>query len=330
MKPVIHDSFFKIVFSTPYVVEHFIRAFAPAELAEHISFAHASIGEPNFKSKKGDTFAADVVVNCHLRSQEGELPLKLALLLEHKSRPEKYLSVQVANYTYLMYARQMKEKSKHLELIVPMVIYQGKRPWKPKSIKQLLDAYPPELQIFLPHSEFHFINLQDLKDDPAPSASLQERAMRLYVYTMKHFVDLNKNIELIKQLVPALGKELATIFYLYLKRSNVSKEELMKLEGTLWPTYEEYLEDPESNIGSFVKGFLDIGEQRGVEKGLEKGLAEGREAERRETTIRTIIICYEKGIDTQLIATIAHTTEEKVEEVIKKHKDTPRLLNGKK
>ena len=87
--------------------------------------------------------------------KEGEGPLYLYLLYDHKSSPDKWVSVQLLRYIMLIYASELNEnpKVKILPEIFPVVFYHGKQEWKyPLQCADLVDAISRD---HVPHFEPH-------------------------------------------------------------------------------------------------------------------------------------------------------------------------------
>src|SRR6056297_3809170 len=139
--PAHYDALFRRLFENPEVSADFASNYLPAEYQEKIDFKSAAIDR--------DSYMDDV-----LRRNYTDL-LYLYLLYDHKSSPDKWVSIQLLRYIMLIYASELNEnpKVKILPEVVPVVFYHGKQEWKyPLQCADLVDAISRD---HVPHFEPH-------------------------------------------------------------------------------------------------------------------------------------------------------------------------------
>lgn len=58
------------------------------------------------------------------------------LLFEHKSKPDKYVAVQVGLYIMELLSSMVKKQGRELEPVLPLIFYNGKEKWVPQTSVQ--------------------------------------------------------------------------------------------------------------------------------------------------------------------------------------------------
>ena len=65
----------------------------------------------------------------------------------------------------LLMHKMSRQKNRKVEPVIPLIFYNGKKAWKPKTLRQLFDKHPyfEELQTFIPDFSFLF---KDIAREP--------------------------------------------------------------------------------------------------------------------------------------------------------------------
>jgi predicted transposase/invertase (TIGR01784 family) len=155
VRPTPYDTFFRQAFSTPGAALELTRLAAP-EFAEQ--FAGAIV-----------TVERDSLVPAELRSRHTDLLVRFDqkkrhayafVLYEHKSYPDRWVSLQLLRYLVIIWSREQKrggKAAKHLPPIMPIVLYHGARPWnEPREFSELVAGIPAE---HVPHFRPVFMDL---------------------------------------------------------------------------------------------------------------------------------------------------------------------------
>jgi len=126
-KPKIHqpdDRFFQEAMSDPEVVKGYIQHFYPeiARIADlsSLNLENSSRLRPNLKR-----FEADVIYRCRFQGAADD-HFYFCLLFEHKSKPDKYIAVQVGLYIMELLSSIVKKQGRKLEPVLPLIFYNGK------------------------------------------------------------------------------------------------------------------------------------------------------------------------------------------------------------
>jgi predicted transposase/invertase (TIGR01784 family) len=107
-------------------------------------------------------YFADLLYTCQLRNGE---QVRIALLFEHKSYPEKHPHFQLLRYLLNAW-QQADAQSEPLLPILPVVFYHGLSPWKTSTLTDYFGPVSDWIRPFLP--EFSHL-LIDLNEYDAPT-----------------------------------------------------------------------------------------------------------------------------------------------------------------
>ena len=152
------DKLFGEVLRDPTNAKAYLQHFYPA-ISKQIDLETLTLESDSFLSSQFELFKADIIYRC--RWKDSEESLYFSLIWEHKLQPETYVSIQIGLYIFLAMHKMVQEKGRPLEPILPLLFYNGKRNWQPKTIHQLFQkkAYFDFFKPFLPNFSFLFQNI---------------------------------------------------------------------------------------------------------------------------------------------------------------------------
>ena len=186
-----HDTFFKGVYSYPdFAFELFKLIFYDSELKAY----DWSQLTPE-KDTLGGNRRADLIFSVPLKA-DTKVQVKIFILLEHKAHYDRNTFEQVLHYLTLLRQRIVEEKG--YPIIIPVLFYHGKEPWRwPLSLKEvsLGDIYkkiPLETRRDMVNYNLRLFNIHDPKvervfEDPGVQT---RRALHL----LKNIWDLQPNL----------------------------------------------------------------------------------------------------------------------------------------
>ncbi|NBC07061.1 MAG: hypothetical protein GVY26_07695 [Bacteroidetes bacterium] len=271
-KPEVHqpdDRFFKSAMSDPEVAKAYLQQFYPdiAALADldTLQPQNAEALRPNLK-----LFSADVVYRCKLKGDSGQ-HFHFCLLFEHKSEAEEHVAIQIGLYIFLLLREQLKSKKHPLEPVLPLLFYNGKAEWQPKTLRQLFENHAAygALEPFLP--EFRFLYEDAHRLPPEELLKLDMSYFRSTVLSMalRHKPDLIlEYIEVIFEGAKDSDQVLSVVTYILGVVERSPKKFLEQLENTEFTT--------KPNVMSTLEQLLEMGREEGLEKGLDKGVYKNR------------------------------------------------------
>lgn len=117
-----HDKFFKEMFSKKEVAESFIKNYFPQDLLELFNTDDLEITKDSFVDEDLKEFFSDVVYRVKLDDHDAFI----YCLFEHKSYPDKKVSLQLLKYMTKIWNLYLKQNnSGKLPVILPLLIYHG-------------------------------------------------------------------------------------------------------------------------------------------------------------------------------------------------------------
>lgn len=162
----LHDKFFKETFGNVETTKNFLIHYLPKRLLNVIDVNSLEVQKDSFINKELQEHFSDLLFKVIICHQEGYL----YLLFEHKSYIDETISIQLLKYIVEIWSqKQAKEHTKHLPIIIPIVIYHGKKNWNiPTSLGEFLNGYnqlPKEIKRYVPNYEFLLYDISRYSDE---------------------------------------------------------------------------------------------------------------------------------------------------------------------
>lgn len=296
-----HDKFFKTLLADRDVAIDFLRNFLPDKIKHRIDIESFQYTETSFVSEELQETFSDIVLRCPLKNSEQSV--FITILIEHKSYPDKFASVQLLYYLASTYHKQLTANRK-IELIVPLIFYHGKRKWVLKSIDELIPSLPDEMKSFVPVFETIFIDLNRFDQTQ---------------------LDTIHNLFLLATLIAQMKNKEPDVVFIesltVLSRSNVNENwnlfqafVVYLLETTQFndEKIQELFDKIPKPIKNKIMTTYDVILRKGKKEGIEQGIEQGIEKEK----IEIIIKGYKKGITIETLADITSLSIEKVRQII--------------
>jgi len=181
-----HDKFFREVFSRKEEVVDFLNGTFPANIATKIDYSSLTIDNTDYISQELKEFYSDVVYNCLYNH---EIPLKIALLFEHKSYVPTHPHLQLLRYMLSIWESQLKsEPPQQLMPVIPIIVYHGKDKWIKKDWHKYFKNYPAELLDYLPEFDYQLADLSGSTDDKIKQ-QYQSLIMQMSLLLLKNIFD---------------------------------------------------------------------------------------------------------------------------------------------
>lgn len=258
------DRLFKSAMSDPEVAKSYIQHFYPkiagiADLAS-LKLENSVSLRPNLKR-----FEADVIYRCRFQG-EADDHFYFCLLFEHKSKPDKYVAVQVGLYTMELLSSMVKKRGRQLEPVLPLIFYNGKEKWVPQTLRELFKEHPHygTLEPYIPNFRFLFQDAARLSTEALLRLDLSYFRSVLMTMAFRHRQHLIfKYLQLIFDGAEGKEKASAVTTYILGVAERSEKEFLKQIKDT------EFTIKPE--VMSTLEQILERGRKEGLEKGLDKG-----------------------------------------------------------
>jgi predicted transposase/invertase (TIGR01784 family) len=330
----LHDRFFKGGLGTPGRIRDFLEGFLPSGILRTDGPDSIRILDSETIGMALDKSLKDRVVE--VRMAEGNRPLHL--LIEHKASPDPRVYFQMLRYMAALQCRTRKKGVPPVP-VLPVVLYQGRRPWPfPGRFSGLFPEPPKVLETCLLDFSPVFIDLSAYSGEEIRE-KVKGAETLAWLLVMKHATKrhLDEFLEGIAGIGPGLDSDpeffafvLKYVCEVYLVKNATAAQEIAdKLGGRkVMPTIiDKWME--EGMQKGFEKGMqkgleqgleqgLEKGMEKGLEKGMEKGVQQGIEKGREESQRNDIEKLLRKNILTpSQIASVLEVDLSRVEEILR-------------
>ena len=286
-----HDAAYKRMFSHPEMVVPFLRKFVLRGEDAGFDFSTLEPVKTSFISSTHQSRDSDAIWRLRQRlqgSQAGDWTY-VYFQLEFQSKPERFMAVRALNYLCLLYEHLIqKGELTHdglLPPVLPIVLYNGSRPWKkPVTLAELIGPTPEAITPYLPSFRFLLIDEGrwpkedlDASENPASALVALEQA--------RHSQELVQGVQdlVASTDVPSMES----------LRSDMIKWISRSLLPLRFPeqTLSTFLETPHmlsETVKEWPSQWLAEGREQGLLEGREQGLVQGREQGLRDSLSRQL------------------------------------------
>jgi len=268
-KEVLHpdDHFFSVVMREAENARAYLVNFYP-KLAKKLDTNSLELANTSFVNPQFKVFDSDIVYRCRFKDSSEQL--YFSLLWEHKTLPDKEVAIQVGLYIYQALYSLVKDKDRNLEPVIPLLFYNGKEKWEPKTIRELFKDHPffDTFQQYLPNFDFLFKNITDTPHEEL--LAIEERFFRSAMIAMANRYKADLLIEYISIIFEEDDqdrlKSMATYFFAVIERSSKGIQQVVdNLEFTT-----------KSKIMSTLTMLREEGKLEGIELGKKEGIQLGK------------------------------------------------------
>ncbi|MEM9773071.1 MAG: Rpn family recombination-promoting nuclease/putative transposase, partial [Chloroflexota bacterium] len=158
--------FFRESFSRPQIIKSFIQEYIPSEISVQLDLETLEPVEASFIDPELAEYQSDLLYQ--ITMNDGE-PVSIYLLFEHKSYSDSQVSFQLLRYMVKIWEKQLREINS-LSQIIPMVIYNGEKPWQiPTDLHSYLkpstkfETFTPQFNYIL--KDFSHLSDEQIKGD---------------------------------------------------------------------------------------------------------------------------------------------------------------------
>lgn len=282
-----HDKVFRRLMKEKGVAEALLRERLPRELVARFAGPPELLSESFVDAALRQHFA-DLVLRVRLKGGKRAI---VYCVVEHKRTEGAFALVQVLRYVTALYAQLARTSRRPLPAVVPMVIYNGERPWKgPRRFSDLLDASKQVKRLTV---DFELV-LVDVGRESASALSAHP-TLRGGLLGLKAAATPVTHLQaVISQMLAALAHDESTLrLFLHYLMSVAGRDALPFVERaakqqrdgkeTTMQTISEFLESR-----GYRRGRRQ-GHRQGLEQGLERGREEGLE-EGLRVAIRRVLV----------------------------------------
>ncbi len=227
----IHDNFFKSLFSVKENLADLLLGSLPKDVLQGLKIDTLEYEPTEFVDKELAPYFKDI--SCNMLY--GHTSIKISLLYEHKSYPDKNIHLQLLRYILNVWENQAANKQK-LTPVITMVFYHGKRKWTESGFVQV----PEQLKRFVPLFDYALFDTKDIEDH-AIIRHFKRPSVKVAVWFMKRSDNLigfiQNNPDLAREMFSQLKDIDETIFqkialYLY-KVSDMESDKIDEIMETI-------------------------------------------------------------------------------------------------
>ncbi|MBS0359568.1 MAG: Rpn family recombination-promoting nuclease/putative transposase [Proteobacteria bacterium] len=266
-----HDKFFKSAMANIRVAKEFFEEHLPHYLRDKVDLDTLRPSPNSYIQESLQATLSDVLYQVQIAGEEAYL----YILCEHQSSADPLMPFRIWQYTVGIWSDHLKQtKSKRLPLVVPIVFYNGRKPYSgSRHIRDLINA-PSELITQVLQDPFHLVDTHTLED-----TRLQEQLWAgLMAFVMKH-IYTRDIINYIKQIAPELQK-LEVIgggsdYIVLLLNYVLTQGETAQAKALLEFVEHELSPQVGEKIMTIAEQFIEQGKKYGIQEGINRGIDQG-------------------------------------------------------
>ncbi len=233
----------------------YLKKFLPAIVGKLLDFSTLTQLPDTYLSDELKKSMSDIVYSCERKDKKGSV--KVSLLIEHKSYPDKYTPIQIGGYIFSGLQKQV-QNNEPLSIVIPVLLYHGKGRWQYRKLANLFDNLENEWIQFVPDFEYIYNDLGTLNDEDLEA--LNNKFLAASFLALKHSFEkkwLEDNAVKLLILAAEGPENLQKGFIIYLYSRGELEEKILKSL-------------PES-VKNTIMNTLDIYLEKGRKEGIEKG-----------------------------------------------------------
>jgi predicted transposase YdaD len=289
-----HDHGYKLLFSHSAMVADLLRAFVHEDWVRELDFSTLERVGGTFVTQALRERESDIIWRVRW---SGECWLYVYLLLEFQSTVDPWMALRIMVYTGLLWQSLAREgelaAGGRLPPVLPLVLYNGERPWRAAlDVAELIAEVPGGLERYRPRLRYCLLDQGRLAaEELAPLRNLAAALFRLE--KSREVADVERVLSnLVEWLRSPEESSLRQAFAVWIVKvlSNRLPEvqipqvaDLMEVKTMLAERVTEWTRQWKQE--GFQEG-LERGREEGREEGLERGLEAGLEKGREETLER--------------------------------------------
>ncbi len=275
-----HDKFFKETLTKVDLARDFARNYLPAAILQVVDLSTMEPQKDSFIDEELRETFSDLLFRVNIAQKEGFL----YFLFEHKSYAGPHTAFQLLKYMVRIWeAKIEKENLRQLPVIVPLVVYHGRKGWEGRTdLAAMVAGYeelPPELKKMVPNYAYLLYDLTRYSDEEI-KGEVRLRILLsvfrdIFVKDRQEFREsVLKAGEYLEQLEDKeKGLEYFEIFmrYVFSARADMTMADLKEIVEQMEANYPE----GSALTMTLAELLIEEGEARGEARGIAKGEAQG-------------------------------------------------------
>lgn len=266
-----HDAVFKSSMSVSTIAKDMLKAHLPSEISSVVDFRTLRYCDKSFVDRNLKQTESDMLFQVKIENDDAYI----YCLFEHQSKPDKRMPLRLIRYSVNIIENYLSQGNEVYPLVIPIVIYNGKR--SPYPYEQNYSEYFNQTELAKRHA-FNYFNLVDLTVLPDDKI-IEQKSSAFMQLAMKHYYSeqlLNKLLELVDTgvynfSVTIHGEKYVRQMVEYVLNSPSINRDLDIVE---------ILSQKSEGLGKMGLSWADSIRQQGVKQGVKQGMQEGIAQER--------------------------------------------------
>ena len=307
------DPAYKLLFSRPRMVRDLLDGFAARGWSGALDFDSLVPLPASFVSDDLQRRHGDLVWRIRFRDDRW---LYLVLLLEFQASVDRAMALRMLTYTALLYQRLdadgVLRDHGALPPVMPVVLYNGRRPWTaPAEMSDLVAVGSDLLAPYQPSQQYYLLDGARVSDADLPADNLVSALIALE--KTRDAARLGEALQALGDLLRAQGDDhLTRAFVTWLRQGLRVAGPLPAGEGDPLTELQETQTMLEENVREWTREWLEQGMKQGRAQGIEQGRAQGVEQgghEARALLCRLAARKFDAGAAKGLAAALAGVTD---------------------
>ena len=296
-----HDPAYKLLFARPRMVRDLLDGFAARGWSGALDFDTLDPLPASFVSEDLQQRHGDLVWRIRFRDDRW---LYLVLLLEFQATVDPAMALRMLTYTALLYQRLdadgVLRDHGALPPVLPVVLYNGRRPWTaPVEMTDLVAAGSDLLAPYQPSQRYYLLDGARVADADLPADNLVSALIALE--KTRDAAGLREVLRALSDLLRAQGDDhLTRAFVTWLHQGLRFAGPLPSGEGDPLTQLQETQTMLEENVREWTRELLEQGRAQGIEQGRH---------EERALLCRQVARKFDAGAAEGLAAALADVTD---------------------
>ena len=289
-----HDKLFRAVFGHAPEAAALLRAHLPETLARDLHWSSLTLQDATFVDDELRDSESDLLFSVE-RAAGDQPPVWLYVLLEHQSKPSRWMPFRLLKYCCRIWDRSRRTfpKERYLRPIIPVVFYQGRRRWRHAAQFAELFAPPARTWPWVPRFR-HLLIDQSPARPPEVRGELRGRIAQLMMMAAyrRRREALQRAAHLLSDVMLSGDRDAvrAIVMYLWATQDRATARR-----------FGEELRDAVPEPGGDLMTYAEELILQGERKGEQRGRREGEQRGRIEGQVRTIERLVQAGVQWPLI-----------------------------
>ena len=272
-----HDPAYKLLFSRPRMVRDLLDGFAARGWSGALDFDTLAPLPASFVSEDLQQRHGDLVWRIRFRDDRW---LYLVLLLEFQATVDPAMAPRMLTYTALLYQRLdadgVLRDHGALPPVLPVVLYNGRRPWTASvEMTDLVAAGSDLLAPYQPSQRYYLLDGARVADADLPADNLV--SVLIGLEKTRDAARLREVLRALGDLLRAQGDDhLTRAFVTWLRQGLRFAGPLPSGEGDPLTRLQETQTMLEENVREWTRELLEQGRAQGIEQGRAQGIEQGR------------------------------------------------------